>query len=273
LARGNGVGQGVIATAGTELLAFTAFGVPVEVSVPGRLHADALALVPPGAELEPAGEPLTRVAIAEHTTTLSVSVDDQVVGVAEDAELALGMLDAQIRAQVALRAPEHIFTHAGVVAARGRAIVLPGLTFSGKTTLTRALVTAGATYLSDEFAVFDRDGRVHPYAKPLSIRAADGSGRSTETPASALGGLTAEAAVPLGMVAVTSYRPGAILTPEPLGSGAALLALLSNTIPARTRPEQSLAALKAAVQRCVAWRGDRGEADAAAREILAMAAW
>ena len=74
---------------------------------------------------------------------------------------------------VAERAPDHLFVHAGVVGWEGRAIVMPGASFAGKTTLVQAWLEAGATYYSDEFAVLDRAGRVHPFARPLAIR--DGS--------------------------------------------------------------------------------------------------
>jgi hypothetical protein len=65
---------------------------------------------------------------------------------------------------VAEHAPDHLFVHAGVVGWEGRAIVMPGTSFAGKTTLVRAWLEAGATYYSDEFAVLDRAGRVHPFA-------------------------------------------------------------------------------------------------------------
>ena len=74
---------------------------------------------------------------------------------------------------VAEHATDHLFVHAGVVGWEDRAIVMPGASFAGKTTLVRAWLEAGATYYSDEFAVLDRDGRVHPFARPLAIR--DGS--------------------------------------------------------------------------------------------------
>ena len=57
------------------------------------------------------------------------------------------------------------------------AIVMPGASFAGKTTMVRAWLEAGATYYSDEFAVLDRTGRVHPFARPLAIR--EGSTAST----------------------------------------------------------------------------------------------
>lgn len=109
-------------------------------------------------------------------------------------EVALGVLDAQIRAEVALRAPDAIFVHAGVVAHRDPAIVIPGSSFTGKTTLVAALVRAGATYFSDEFAVLDERGCLAPYAKPLSLRP-PGQRREIDNPASALGGAVGESSV------------------------------------------------------------------------------
>ena len=147
----------------TETIAFTAFGVALVVEVPGALHEAALEILPPGAVLDPEASPWARIEVRESDGLVSVSCDDAVWGAGpEEEEFALGMLDAQIRAQVALMAPEHIFVHAGVVAYDGGAIVLPVFSFAGKTTLVRALVQAGADYLSDEFAVFDRAGASTP---------------------------------------------------------------------------------------------------------------
>ena len=56
---------------------------------------------------------------------------------------------------IAQRAPRKLFVHAGVVAWKGHAIVIPGRSHSGKTTLVKAFLQAGATYYSDEFAVFE----------------------------------------------------------------------------------------------------------------------
>ena len=41
----------------------------------------------------------------------------------------------------------------------------------GKSTLVTALLRAGATYYSDEYAVIDGRGQVYPYARRLSLRA------------------------------------------------------------------------------------------------------
>src|SRR5262249_48159665 len=88
-----------------------------------------------------------------------------------DLEDALAVLEHDIQLYLAESARGRLFVHAGVVGWRDRAIVLPGHSFSGKTTLVATLVRAGATYYSDEYAVFDRQGKVYPYARPLSLRA------------------------------------------------------------------------------------------------------
>ncbi len=68
------------------------------------------------------------------------------------------MLDAHLRARIALYAHDVVFVHAGVAVAEGKAIVIPAPTFSGKSALVAALVAAGAEYFSDEFAVLRPDG-------------------------------------------------------------------------------------------------------------------
>ena len=55
--------------------------------------------------------------------------------------------------------------HAGVVGWRGRAIVIPGRSHAGKSTLVAELVRRGAVYYCDEFAVLHETGRVHPYRR------------------------------------------------------------------------------------------------------------
>ena len=56
-----------------------------------------------------------------------------------DPEIATGLLDALVCSHVAQHAPDRVFVHAGVVAHRGRAILLPGLSMSGKSTLISEL--------------------------------------------------------------------------------------------------------------------------------------
>ena len=167
----------------------------------------------------------------------------------------------------AYRAQDCLFVHAGVVGWQERAIVIPGRSFSGKTTLVKALIKAGATYYSDEFAILDRQGLVHPYPLPLALRGEDGqAGR--KTPIEQLGGQAGSAPLPIGLVLVTQYQDGARWRPRPLSASQALLALMDNTVAARREPEYSMPILREAVlgARCI--QSKRGEASRVARAIL-----
>jgi hypothetical protein len=160
---------------------------------------------------------------------------------------------------VSEHAPDHLFVHAGVVGWEGRAVVMPGASFAGKTTLVQAWLEAGATYYSDEFAVLDRAGRVHPFARPLAIRGGVNEA-DHRVPVASLGAESGTTPIPIGLVLVTSYRAGAHWRPRRLTPALALLALMRHTIAARGNPEHSMPILKHAVSGGVAFAGVRGEA-------------
>ena len=189
----------------------------------------------------------------------------------QDLDEALAALESDLHGQVAARAKDRLFVHAGVVGWRGRAIVLPGRSFTGKTSLTAALVRAGADYYSDEYAVFDDEGRVHPYPRPLSLRREDGTpgGRCT---AEDLGGRAGGPALPVGLIVAARHRRGSRFRPRPISPGQALMELLDNTVAAREQPRRSLETLSKAAA-APAFRGRRGEAEAAAEAILAHPAF
>lgn len=181
-------------------------------------------------------------------------------------DVAVEVVSLQLQHYVALHAPDTIFVHAGVVAHNGRAIIVPGVSFSGKTTLVVELVRAGATYYSDEYAVLDDQGLVHPYARPLSIRGPDFT--QTEHDVAALGGTAGQTPVPVGLAVVAHYRPGARWEPRRLSPGESVLALLANTVPAQERPAQALGAIKRAINGAVVLDGERGEAAAIVQQLL-----
>src|SRR6266545_992806 len=58
---------------------------------------------------------------------------------------AADAFESDLQLYVAEMSPRRVFVHAGVVGWRGQAIVIPGRSFSGKTTLTATLVKAGCT--------------------------------------------------------------------------------------------------------------------------------
>lgn len=175
-------------------------------------------------------------------------------------------LEAHLDHLIASEASQDIFVHAGVVAWDGRAIVIPGPSMSGKTMLVAALLHAGATYYSDDYAVLDENGSVHPFPRPLSLRHANGERRKAE-PAE-FGAPVGEHPLAVGLVADTAYQPGASWRARTLTPGQALLALLKNTVPAQTRTRAALPVLGKVVLRATAIRARRGEAEEMAHHLL-----
>jgi len=185
----------------------------------------------------------------------------------KDTDPVLEALERDLQLYVAEWAHRRVFVHAGVVGWRGRAIVIPGRTMSGKTTLVKALVEAGATYYSDEYAVLDERGRVHPYPKPLSIRE-NGRGRPKEVLPETLGGTTGVKPLSVGLVVATSYREAARWRPRQLLPGRAVMALLAHTVSVRRQPERAMTVLREVVADAVVLKGVRGEAAETAEDIL-----
>ncbi len=179
----------------------------------------------------------------------------------------LQVFETSLKMYVAEMARRRVFVHAGVVGWQGKAIVIPGRSFSGKTTLVAELVRAGATYYSDEYAALDMQGRVHPYPQPLALRSPD-SPEQKKRPVEDIGGKTGTRPLPVGLVLVSRYKPGVRWRPVQLTAGQAVLELLANTVPARSKPEVVMPTLQKAVSDAVLLKGHRGEAEETARLIL-----
>lgn len=250
-------------------LAFEAFGVPISLSTDDpRILARLREFMPPGSRpCDPAAADQRFELTVRDGNGFELRLNEEWTVDQRDLEVALGLLDTHLTGYIAVHASELIFVHAGVVAHRGRLIVIPGMSFSGKSTLVAALVRAGAAYYSDDFAVLDEDGRVHPYWKPLSLRG-ERLIQTTHT-AESLGGTNGEEPLPPSLIVMTSYRPGAEWRPRRLSPGQGVLALLANTVPARDRPEESLRALTCAIDGAVVLESERGEADALVPLLLA----
>jgi hypothetical protein len=251
-----------------DRIAFEAFGVRIGVTTdPAALLDRVVALLPPGSRACPTtAVEISFGILADEDGSYRFTREGSPVMVGVDLDFALLLLDNQIRISVGLHAPNRIFVHAGVVAHRGRAIVLPGLSFAGKTTLVVALIGAGATYYSDEFAVLDEQGRVHPYAKSLSIRQRERA--QSDHDVESFGGSAGAEPLRIGAVVFTKYRAGAEWEPTRLSPARGALAMLEHTLPVLQRSEESIRAIRRAIDGAVFLEGDRGEARATARRLL-----
>lgn len=244
-----------------------AYGVVVEIRVDDhRLLPSVRQRCPPGWKAARRKVPQATLGLS-HRQGLSVEVDGVEVAVGLSHESALDVLESELQLLVARLAQPAVFVHAGVVSIGGQAIVLPGRSGAGKTTLVRALVAAGARYYSDEYAVLDAQGRVHPYARRPSVRTPRGPKRREPVPRR-----RGRGPIPLGVVVQTEYSTGAQWKPVALTAGEQVIALLSHAVAARDRPREVLATLARAVSGSRGFRSQRGSADRTARALVALAA-
>lgn len=182
---------------------------------------------------------------------------------------ALSVLKKEVSFWIADAARNRIFLHAGAVALNGRALLLPGRSGAGKSRLVAALLEAGASYLSDEYAPLDRRGRVHPWPLPLQLPPLGGDGKDVGTrSAESFGAVTETRALPVGGIVVCRFRPGARWQARRLSPGHGLLRVMDSAVPARRYPERTLEVLSALVRTAPVLAAVRGEAaDSAARML------
>jgi hypothetical protein len=181
----------------------------------------------------------------------------------------LEKLGFSLHLSVAFAARRKLFVHAGVVGWRGKAIVIPGRSMTGKSEMVAALVRAGASYFSDEYAVLDRRGYVYPYAKPLTVRRGDGEGQRqipVEVPRDLLGSKP----LPVGLIVVGPYHAGAQWHPRSLTPGEAVLEMLDNTVLARYKPGLALVTLQRVASGASAFKGRRGNAEDIVLQIMRL---
>ena len=253
-----------------------AFGVHAGVRV------NAAGMLPRISRLLPPGWKNSRRATMQRLYSLVVAGDSQRAGmrrmhilyadserIARDTELdqVLAALETDLHRYVAEASPDMTFLHAGVVGWQGRAILLPGRSLSGKTTLVQEMLRLGATFYSDEFAVVDDSGKVHPFPRPLGIRE-DSTYAQTKYSAEQLGAKSGVRPLPLGAVVICKYKAGARWKPAPISHAQGALELMANSIAVRNRPRHTLRRIHKLVSSAIFVRGTRGEACESAGSIL-----
>ncbi len=200
-----------------------------------------------------------------------IFADDDLLAEADALDEALILLGGHMMIHVAEHAPDYVFLHAGVVAWEDRALLLPGQSHAGKSTLVAELVRAGATYYSDEFALLDSDGKVHPFTRDIRMRR-PGAPDQVPLPLQQLDGRAGTGPLPVALVIFTEFAEDAVWAPEAMTPGRAALELLLHSTPVQRTPERTLATLAAMLRQARAWRSQRGEAAGVARALLAALA-
>jgi hypothetical protein len=158
--------------------------------------------------------------------------------------------------------------HAGVVEIGDEAVILPGMTHSGKSAMVAALLERGATYFSDEYALIDAQGRVHPYPRPLLVR--NGTTQQSPRLAEDYGARTGTDPARLGWILALAYRPEEGWRLQPVPQSAGVLLLLLNTPHVLAESPELLGVIQNATAGAKCWQGYRGDAAEAAEEILRL---
>ena len=97
--------------------------------------------------------------------------------------------------------------HAGAVLIDGRALLLPGSSHAGKSSLVAELLRRGASHFSDEYALIDDRGCTHSYPRPLLLR--NGGPLQSLVLPEELNARFATCSAPVGWIFALDYVPGA----------------------------------------------------------------
>jgi hypothetical protein len=199
---------------------------------------------------------------------LRLLVDDVVVASASHARSLVPALirvldEAVIQRLTALRA-----VHAGTVVWSGRALLLPGITHAGKSTLVAELLRRGATYFSDEYALIDSEGRVHPYPRPLLLR--NGCPEQFPVLPGECNASVGDAPVPVGWILSLEYKPAGTWSVAAVPQSEGVLTLLRNTPHVLAESRNMVGAFQRAVAGASCYAGCRSEAVHAADQILQL---
>jgi hypothetical protein len=186
----------------------------------------------------------------------------------EDPSQLLAVFESNLSSYFAQTPTPWLFVHAGVVTWKGQAIVIPGRSMSGKTTLVREFLKAGANYFSDEFAVLDGRGHVLPFPRDISVRENNHHDHSLRVRAKELGAKVGIGPLPIGLVLWTHYKAGCSWRPKLLSPARGVLALLDNTLTARQNPRRALRTLEASIRQAECIKSTRGEAKQVVDAIL-----
>ncbi len=210
-----------------------------------------------------AGPLIARIGLSDRW----VVVPDAEVSGDDPPPVAWDLLERSLAVFAAHRLDKLVAVHAAVLVWDGRALLVPAVSGGGKSTLTRAAHQAGATVHSDEYALLDpATGLVTGWNRPVRILTDDDGGVDR------LDIAVASDPVPVGGIAFVTHDPASTNQWSNISRGTAIGRLLTHTICASTRPNDSLDAALAVTEGSALVAGTRGEAASAIAQLLALTA-
>lgn len=209
---------------------------------------------------------------------VKVQCDGKPVGDPARPEDLFTVLMQDINHRAVASRPNRLMVHAGAVSLRGRAIILPGRSGAGKTTLTAALLSVGCEYLTDEAVSIDLETLdVERYAKPLSLDLTsyealglDGDEWAARgvVPPTHFRRLAPISSAKAAIIMFSSFEPGAKASMRPLGRPEALIELANNSFNFVEHGGDWLEGLANLVRHCTCWRFITGDAREAAKMMV-----
>ena len=208
----------------------------------------------------------------------------------EEPAVAVDYVLWHINAEVIRRTDEFLMIHAGAVAWKGGALLMPARMNRGKTTLTAGLIRAGFTYLTDEAALIEpATGMVHPYPKALTLESGALEALRIDPPVLARGrgepstfrhhflpgdlrrGAVAGSPQPVGYVIAPVYAPREPTSVVPISRAEAVHILAQRAFNLDLLGARGLSALVLALRSAQCYRmrvGDLDSAVGAVREVV-----
>jgi hypothetical protein len=156
--------------------------------------------------------------------------------------------------------------HAGALLIDGRALLLPGTSHAGKSSLVAELLRRGASHFSDEYALIDDQGLTHSYPRPLLVR----NGRPLQSLVlpEELNARFANQPAPVGWILALEYVPGGQWEIQELSQGEGVMLLLRNTPHEMGKSPEMIDFFLRVAGKALCFKGKRGEADEAATRVL-----
>ena len=214
----------------------------------------------------------TEISIGVHESMegFELHVDQSLIASADRPEKLLRQLIDCLDTGLVRRLKNLHAIHAGAVLVGDQALLFPGSSHSGKSSLVAEFLRRGAACLSDEYALIDSEGWVHPYPRVLLVR----DGGPAQTPVlprecNELSSVASAAAHVAGILALR-YDSAKRWDVAPVPQSEALLLLLQNTPHVLADRPQMVEPFSRAVAGAKCYAGSRGEAADAVDQILHM---
>ena len=258
----------------SQIARLSAFGAVVEITSPDRETLEQCTATLPGYWLK-AGDRRPDICF-DITTPIHEPEEERQflflengipLGVTINGTQTQSLLSRRVDYFLGAYARDCAFLHSGIVLHEGRAILIPGISHAGKSTLTAALVQIGAQYVSDDTAVIDRAGRAYFLSRESNLR--EDVAELFDLPSAAHSECLREGTVPVSAIMLLKYHKSKTsLELCPLSKGETLLRLLANSMNGRHQPETVIQCCAAAVRQAICYAGVRGEAETVAPLIM-----